>query len=972
MQVQKERTLDMKKNKLLMLLSAAALLASCGGNPTPASSNSSATGLSASDSVASSVVPSSSEIGTLMIEGVTRIGIGRSTTVSASETGVTWKSSNDTIATVTSQGVVTGVTAGSVTITASKEGFVDASITIDVVPPLNEEGSLSIFEDFFVSKFGTLAVGLDGATYSDYDTDEVIELVPTNLEYVEYSYKVGGLLNKKETLPTLFFGPEYNDTQYRLRLGYGDRKNVVFEEADGDSWVIVDELMPSINEFAGAYNGLGFDYIGDSNNVVYLFGSVFNPVNEGFDINAYYDLDIVSTGLVNKSFYANVEGEYFKAVDALDLSDGEFFDMPVVTTDDGLAFLPESLDEAPSLCWFPDFSPILGTLYDEVGTEYAFDYGYGSFTDWVTFDEYDTFAINHSDGVGYSFTFTSSENADLELTFTINGDYFSLETGEETHFLGRKTTFFLYGDPEDYLDRTFTDGEHTLNLASVFDEETWESEDVFTYDGEVLEDAKLVAYECGDVGLSFNVKVDGMTQHYLLLSETEFIGTMLDDAENSSVWFDAPHFMEEYEGEYFAFNKAGEKETIAISDELKVTVGENTYDGKFAFDADFGQIVVNYGEENSFLAVDPSIGLYASFNGELGLAGTYVDTAYADKLVGEYVVKGETVLTFDEDYHLEYNGAAVNYSAALLPNGDGTYSLALASTDAKYVFVADINGAFTILANSQEGLSVAANALRKDHWQSAVGTYVYRNAEGKEEKIILGDDGKLQLSTPVTGGELELVEYDYTFSFDEDGDLELNVITEGGIATFTRMSYGFVIGKLVYLTEDYYKIQGTYVNVQKGIVVTVELNKVTVNGVVDSFAEIFFGPDHSVAIITLSNGDTVIYDYRSGVSVEYMAKGAVDFDSLEAFTYDLKDYVGTWENGGSTFTLELTENGYVMKKDGAFYSSVYIVEIIDGHVCITFRAPFGNVSLYLDDGEVKAIFAQSSVPPAPPAPPASF
>ncbi|MBO6286550.1 MAG: Ig-like domain-containing protein, partial [Bacilli bacterium] len=949
----------MKKNRLLMLLSAAALLASCGGNSTPASSNSSATGLSAStsDSVASSVVPSSSEIGTLMIEGVTRIGIARSTTVTASETGATWKSSNDTIATVTEDGVVTGVTAGSVTITASKEGFLDASITIDVVPPLNEEGSLSIFEDFFVSEFGTLAVGLDGATYYDYDTDAVIELVPTDLQYVEYSYKVGGLLHKKESLPTLFFGPEYNDTQYRLRLGYGNRKNVVFEKADGDSWVTVDELMPSISEFAGAYNGLGSDYIGDTNNVVYLFSSVFDRLDGGFRIGAYYDSDIVQTSLVNKSYFADVEGQYLKAIDAFDLTDGEFFDMPVIPAEDGLVYLPESLNEDPGLCWFPDFSPILGTLYDELGNEYAFDYGYGTFTDWVTFDEYDAFAINHSEEAGYNFTFTNSENAELELTFTINADYFSVETAEGTHFLGRKNTFFFFDDPDVGADRTFTDGTHTLNLASVFDYETWESEDTFTYDGEVLEDAKLVAFERGLVGLSFSVEADGMTKSYLFISENEYIGSMLDDSDTPTIWFDAPHFTQEYEGEYFTFNKAGEKQTIAISDELKVTVGENTYDGKFAFDTDFNSIVVNYGEENTFLAVDTSIGLYASFSGEAGLVGTYLDTALADKLVGEYVINGETVLTFSEDYRLELKGAAVNYSVAPLSNGDGTYSLALLSADSKYAFVADINGAFTILTNSQEGLSVAGRALRKDHWQSAVGTYVLRNAEGKEEKIILGNDGKLQLSTPnANTGELELVEYDYTFSFDEDGNLELNVITAGGVATFTRESYGFVIGNLVYLTEGYYKIQGTYVNVEEGIVVTVELNKVTVNGVVDSFAEIFFDPDHPVATITLSNGDAVRYDYPSDIYVIYMPKDGAEFNQLEAFQYDLADYVGTWENEGSTFTLELTENGYVMKKDGAFYSSVYTVEIVDGHVCITFRAPFGNVSLYLDGGEVKAIF----------------
>ena len=71
---------------------------------------------------------------TITASGEKNILVGGTVTLTASEQGVTWTSSDDTIATV-NNGVVTGVKLGKATIKASKEHFNDGSVEINVVRP---------------------------------------------------------------------------------------------------------------------------------------------------------------------------------------------------------------------------------------------------------------------------------------------------------------------------------------------------------------------------------------------------------------------------------------------------------------------------------------------------------------------------------------------------------------------------------------------------------------------------------------------------------------------------------------------------------------------------------------------------------------------------------------------------------------------------------------------------------------------
>lgn len=70
----------------------------------------------------------------ITISGSGVVILGETSVLTSNENGVIWSSSDNTIATVDQNGVVTGVSLGTVTITATKNGFVDGTISVEVYP----------------------------------------------------------------------------------------------------------------------------------------------------------------------------------------------------------------------------------------------------------------------------------------------------------------------------------------------------------------------------------------------------------------------------------------------------------------------------------------------------------------------------------------------------------------------------------------------------------------------------------------------------------------------------------------------------------------------------------------------------------------------------------------------------------------------------------------------------------------------
>lgn len=79
----------------------------------------------------------------------TTLKVGGTVTLTSDVDGVTYSSSNEQVATVDANGVVTGVGAGSVTITATKNGYTDGTIALTVISDGGSSGGTT--EESFLS-----------------------------------------------------------------------------------------------------------------------------------------------------------------------------------------------------------------------------------------------------------------------------------------------------------------------------------------------------------------------------------------------------------------------------------------------------------------------------------------------------------------------------------------------------------------------------------------------------------------------------------------------------------------------------------------------------------------------------------------------------------------------------------------------------------------------------------------------------
>ena len=99
--------------------------------------------------------------------------------------------------------------------------------------------------------------------------------------------------------------------------------------------------------------------------------------------------------------------------------------------------------------------------------------------------------------------------------------------------------------------------------------------------------------------------------------------------------------------------------------------------------------------------------------------------------------------------------------------------------------------------------------------------------------------------------------------------------------------------------------------------------------------------------------DNVHYKYSfyydgTNKTVKLEENDSGTYYDLSVIKFNMADYVGEYKIGEDVYTLGLTEFGYQLKKNGAFYSSVYVLVDYDGHFAVKFRAPFGNVILYAE------------------------
>ncbi len=109
----------------------------------------------------------------------TTLKVGETVTLTSNVDGVTYSSSNEQIATVSADGVVTGVGAGPVTITAKKDGYTDGTIALTVTSDGGSSGGTT--EESFSTNY-------DGEVKSiDFDSNKKVKSIKVWLNPNNYS-----------------------------------------------------------------------------------------------------------------------------------------------------------------------------------------------------------------------------------------------------------------------------------------------------------------------------------------------------------------------------------------------------------------------------------------------------------------------------------------------------------------------------------------------------------------------------------------------------------------------------------------------------------------------------------------------------------------------------------------------------------------------------------------------------------------
>lgn len=978
----------MKKTNLLLLLSAGVLLASCGGSSFTSSSGVSSDSSSASESSVSSestvssvssestVSSVSSEPLPINIGGPTRVAVGQTAQLTASVEGVAWSVDDESLATVSATGLVTGISRGTVTVSASKEGYITEEYQLSVIDQITDQEELGIYGDSFFSKDGGfLSITPEGANYfpNFAETDEgELRLVPTELVNEVYKAQHGPITEKK-TIPTLYFGAEFNDTAYRARLStLGKYKSVILETYVEEEWKEVDSFMPAIYEFAGAFNGLEAWNV-NSNNYVYLYSSNFDYESGGFPIDIYYARNLYATTTVNISFFSEIEeGVYLKGIDAFDLSDGMAYEMPVAAAPEGLVYFPESADEEPTLCWYPDFSPIVGQLYTDTGDSIAFYYEEETQT---IFDrderEFGDPEVLWGHDFGYTCVLTEVGDG-LEnpatLQTNLNADYwfvaYSSATEDESFAVAPVSTFydtsFAYFDFESAF--VFADNENTLEFGYQLDED-WNESLLVRYNGEALTDFAIVAGPNGRAYLTFTVGEGIEAVHYNFFRGSDTIGHMYSGLDFVGYFFDYNYYADLYVGEYFG---AISSDVFSLTIDSTLTLsfhnelGDYSHAGTLVFDEEKLSVVLQY-EKGYFTLGSADLHVYFDHSDEYGgITTIYVEKEAITPLFGTYYLNGQPRYEFN-DYKWTIDGFEGYYEITILTDAYGEYRLGFSvynSFGELVYFLTDFLGTFTVYETIAGSLKYQGVALLDKYWANAVGTYVYEGEDGTEY-LILDNDGKLQLSTYNGEGALELKEYDYTFSVDpETGELLLIVLVgEGRSATFTRTTYGYSIGGNLYMEKTLAYVQGVYYSPSYDRVIEVRGDKVYVDGAL--------AKDAVITPLSSGNGATIKYndvtytycvDEFEGFVVTMENPEQDIYGVLERFDFNLADYVGEWKVGEDTYKLEANALGdYTMYKNGSFFMDNYSIVMKDHHVCVRYATPFGTVYLYLNGEQVQII-----------------
>ncbi len=821
-------------------------------------------------------------------------------------------------------------------------------------PPEQEEPIVFEESDYdadllgtFYSRVGTLEVDVNSLTLKGEDE---LTLKPVKIEDITENNAIRS---------TVFYEDEKTKDEYRIHLNYEEKMELSLEKLEGEEYVLVDDFMPSIEEFVGAYTGYG-----DHNmwNYIYLISNEYSSVYDNFPMNyissggSAYTKDLYYT----KSYFQNIDGVRKTMIDIYDYEDDYLYYSLYINLEDNVTHLYDVLTEYVSL--ISDFGMLFGTYFvDETKTlsfEYTLDDS-SALTNKVTLDgeEFDV-SFGYENSTVYKL---KSANRDITIKPYLHGIEFT-ENGVSSLYPFNNVS---------HLTGTYKDDELEFSFDSTTNE--------LLINGIATDFKKKVVD--GELAISATVNC----QEYIFTEFKNEIAIKVNENGVSRYLVAYDKFLSNFKHSYESVS-AGESTKLTIGDDFKVTYLNETVDGALLYDPlkEFPEVAFTInGNEYIFSIYELNNEIYSLKAGDEtkyfftdsvleSLRNDYTsgkgDISFIDNSI---TYLGETT-TFDlkpfYDANNFINNVAIYFTTK---EGEEHYLIFY-----KYGMLTDY------LVDDPNPIETY---VTQEDFDSFVGRYVFNGTYGPES-FELTSDGKFYADVlNETGDGLILrqeKEYHIGVSLLANGTTQvtLQFYHEGMWVYLYKNAHSVTILDTKYVDERLFAVNGTFVSDNNNNVVFINRDKVYVDGT-EATINSLTGEVKANGTITLNltvNGSTqdLVFTFDENEKVKDVKLGEV---SLTSANLDLSIFKGTWIDSSKNTFIVTDFIGLGGAKDGLsiqvigtsglpFTYTDYIVVNRNGKLALKIAGLGVNYYLIYDGTTITAE-SESSIPIPPPPPP---
>lgn len=941
----------MKKSKFFILGLVVSLLAGCGPSSTPttippATDPTTVPTISEPTTEPSVSTQPSVEIKDFVIEtNLIKLGLTQTEQINLNETGVTFKSSNDNIATVSEDGVVTAVNEGEATITLSKEGFNDAYVDVIV-------SNISLWKGDYYTNTHKISINGMNITVNDVEASSV-----------KYSKE-----NEEDSTLKDKVSFKVEDISYELsftnRYSNPSRFDAILKINDEAT-----RINPSIEMFSGSYSA---DGSGDKYNINFVFGNYLNDNYNGFDVGVFSPSQatfITDAYYVESYMYYN-GSSFVTAIDIIDY-EGYGFGSFIVNYKDNKVSLFD-------LDWETDYffyDPIIVTAPVQNANLEKLNY---KFTN-NSFTYMDDKNIAHR--YNYEMSYSEEEKSEI-ITLTGKNNSSDVKVFIPTPYgliLKDGNNITEYAMPNFdllALDKQFK--------AELFDFTVRKSSSDYevTFDGTTYLKTEYVIENH-----KFGLKTMFNDKTVVLFPTISSVIIKLSIDNKVEYAIDKSYVYEAYGVPAVSYIN-GVATNLSLNKDLTVNYNGSKFDTKLIVDPVTFEIYISFESNNVgyiYTLLDVNTYTFVLLD-----SNTLTPTYFVSEEHVNYVLSNDFTSNGLDliDFYLEGNVLKAKQENKF--DSPITISFRYSSSNTPEIL---FNAGNIELSYYYETITIYegnsfTSYISKDRYESIIGVYSFKGDYGVEKFYV--EKGKFFADT-LNGTTLDIkVEYNFSLMvlpFNNEKTTVLSFYVPGPDGTIVAqiLLYFSGYGQLYcfntpYVIEDIQTVHGIY-TLDNNVIYVYE-NKMSINGETYDITSsekdgdnINYVLGNNKILLTYSTVEKTLSLTESNVS------SITQIGKYNKSDFDLDSLLGEYEaSNGSQAVLEYSINplnnvkdDYQLRVDGYTVYKEYQIRMYEGHIAIRFIGTGYSFYVYNDgSANVIAISNEGSNPPPPPPPPPSI